>query len=620
MTTDKHDLLSAYIEQEMQQAEGGRYGNDGVETFRKQALDYYNAVPRGDEVDDRSQIVSQDLASAVSANEALMRSMLLDDATIRIEAESPEDEAMAKAESDICRDVIFRYNEGSRIVMASVKDSLISRQAVVAIDIEEIDGQNNFNLRSVPSENISFQAGYEGKLQDIRFFAERVQLTRSDLVEAGVPREKVANMGSSAVIDNGTQSARNADRTSWPGEAADPSMEIVDSWYAYIKADLDDDGIAERYRCLYVDDKCVQYELHDILPYAMGSPFVSPHRLSGESLHDKLKQVQDIGTSLDRQLMDNVSLINNGRYVYDPARVTEDDIMSPTAGGGIRASDPSAVIQLQVLDVTPGILAAKEQNRRRRSEVAGAAMDMASAEGQLATKNVLQVSVEKSNSELITVLIASNLAESLMRGLFILVHESLRRFATRPYVARVSGQAVPINPLLWQQARHWTAKPGKSPQEKGQEAQALGMHIQLSAQAMQSGMQGVLADPTTLYRTQMRYLALNGVSDPETYAIDPTSPAAQQAMSAMQQQQQQLQQLQAMSDKMQLDLEQAKIAEDGRQHDEEIKWKYYDTDLDAEQKAAGEAMRERTHIETAKANASARNGADQSPTSNEGAA
>jgi len=111
-------------------------------------------------------------------------------------------------------------------------------------------------------------------------------------------------------------------------------------------------------------------------------------------------------------------------------------------------------------------------------------------------------------------------------------------------------------------------KAGKSPGEKAQMTQALGAHVQLQAQAMQLGMDGILADANTLYKTQMLYLKMSGIEDAESLAIDPASPSAQQAAQGKAQQAQAMAQAQQRITDLTIQLEQAKIAEDGRQADQ----------------------------------------------------
>ncbi len=243
--------------------------------------------------------------------------------------------------------------------------------------------QIDFEVCAAPIENIMYQAGYVGKLQDIRFFAERLRFTRSDLVDMGIDRTLVDSLQPFSEAMTGT--ARQRDQTTheiYDAETRD--QDIIDCHECYIRTDMDNDGISERYRVLVANRSiCLEYEPHDLLPYSLGSPFLQAHRLTGESLFDHLKMTQDIKTAYHRQLIDNTSAINNGRYVYDPSRVAEADVLNPKAGGGIRARDPAAVVPVPIPDVTSGILAALQYEDQRRSERGGASLDMLSADAQL---------------------------------------------------------------------------------------------------------------------------------------------------------------------------------------------------------------------------------------------
>ena len=599
---------AGFISDEFANAEGAQ--SDSMTNMRKMALQYYQGEPRGDEKEGRSQVISLDVAASVNTTLALMRSMLIDEAAISFEAFGPEDEPMAKAEADICQDAFYSENDGKLQLMHAIKDGLLSRQAVIALDVEEMeDGQNRIITRCVPSENIAYQAGYQGDdIQGMRFFAEMVPYTRSDLIQLGVDRNLVKGLpdGGSETF-NGARQERNTRSDQF--QAPEREEDIIHTWWCYILIDANNDGISERKRVLYCDNTVLMIEDADVVPYAVGSPFITPHRITGESLYDRLKQTQDTNTSLQRQLIDNVATINNGRYIYNPQTTNEDDILNPVAGGGIRSRAPGEVIPMVIPDVTSGILASLEFFRRKRGEIAGAATDMADAEAQLINKSATQASIDKSNSELITVLIADTLANTLMKQLFLLMRHFLRTYATRPYLAQVNGQAIPVDPKTWVPDRRVKVECGKSPAEKSQEAMALQQHLQMSLMAMQAGKEGILADDSTIYRTSLRLLEINGVKDAESYQIDPNSPRAQQARQAMAQQQEQMAQMQAQMLQMQAQIEEFKVKDASQKWKKELEHKYYETNIDAEMdeaKLAGQGAidleKERMKLEQAAAN------------------
>lgn len=581
---DRDKWLGAVIERYLDQAEGG--DSDELQAERAEALAYYNGDRRGDEIEGRSQQISMDVADCVNATLAMMGDMLVRDAKVSIDPDSDQDEISARAESDILNDVLMKDNPGERVLLASIKDALLLKNGCLKVRVEDRDTGDGklrlFRVESVPIENVSYLAAYEGPLQDIGFFAEKVRYTRSDLVEMGVDRATVDEL--EPLEKWWGEVAAERDQSWRPGPSAETSdQDVIECHEAYIRVDLDDDGISERWQVLVANkNKVLGKEKVDLLPYALGVPFLNPHRLTGESLFDRLKQIQDGKTALLRQLQDNVTVQNNYRVAFNPDLVRQEDVLNALPGGGIRVQDINAIMQLPVLDVTGGILQALDSYDRRRSQAAGAALDMGSAEAQVAFKSATAASIERGNQELVTNMIARNLAVTMMRDLYLLLHEFLRRYAQRPYVARVAGQSVPVDPRQWPQRTRLTVQCGLSPTERASRQATLGQLLQLQSAAMQAGLDGIVADVTTLYRTATRWLELGGIEEPQRYVIDPQSPSAQQAQAGKQQQAQAMQQAQETIQRLMFQLEQAKLAEDARQHDADVRFKYYDADQKAE--------------------------------------
>lgn len=636
--------LGMICQNELSRAEGGQ--SDNVQANRTAAMAYYNCAPRGDEIAGRSQVISSDVNDMINATLAMLTPMLSTDCVVEFEADSSEDETQTQAESDVVNQVIIEDNQGFIRIQEAVKDALLLKNGCLKIQVneevttetfdvagasdEEVaaflqqsgatgeatrDGDTvkvrlidrSFEICAVPIENISYQAGYTGKLQDIRFWAERVPYTRSDLVEMGIPKSVAMGLQPKSAAMTGTEDLRNqSHQDGYDAETRD--QDIIDCHQCFIRTDMDGDGISERYRVLIVEDgtDCLEYEPVDLLPYSIGSPFLQPHRITGESLYDHLKQTQDTKTAYIRQMIDNISTINNGRFAYDPSRVSEEDILNPVAGGGIRARDPSAIMPLPILDVTSGILQGLSYEDQRRSERGGASLDLLSADAQMVGETAHGIERQYASREALASMMCRNLAETLIRGIYVLTHEFMRRYATKPYTVQINGQTQQVNPTEWPQRNRVNVVVGMSPGERGSKQQTLMQHMQLQAQAMASGMGGILASPETIYRTGVNWLKMAGIDNPERLAVNPASPQAQQAAQAQQEAQQAQQQQMAQMQQLMLQLEQAKLAEDARQKDAEIKHKYYDTDADvavAEAKIAGQGVidleKQRMQSETA---------------------
>lgn len=619
----RRERLGAVIDAELGRAEGGEDGELGA--ARAEALKYYYARPRGDEIKGRSQVISTDVADMVNATLAMIVPMISTDCVVEFEPNGLEDEPAARMESDAVNKVMLEDNRGFIEIQEAVKDALLQRNGCLKVFTEDsenvrrlevpdglareqlamllqpqIDGEareledglltittpaRRFRVEAVPIENISYQAGYSGELQGIRFFAERMDYTRSDLVELGFDRKIVDGLAATGVRDaTGARSQRDGTATAADARDAETrDQDVIDCHEVYQLIDLDGDGISERYRALVADRSTVlEYEPADVLPYALGSPFLNPHRITGESLFDHIKSSQDVKTALGRQLIDNVTVINNGRYAYDPDQVNEQDVLRPRAGGGIRARNPSmALVPIVIPDVTSGILAALQYEDKRRTERGGASLEMLSSDMQLAGETAHGVERQYASREALASMMATNLGETLIRGAYALMHQAMRLYSIGPLMVRRSGEYVEVDPRRWPERTRLNVTTGMTPGARGHMEQALGLHQQMQNLAVQAGGLGVLVDPGSIFRTAVERLRMAGVPNPERHAVDPDSPQARAAAQAKQQegaqaaaQAQQLQQ--AM---LQIEGGKVEVSRQGHQLDrqtdiEELRFKY----------------------------------------------
>ena len=621
--SDKMRWLGGIVQNELNRAEGG--GEDELQANRQKALNYYFCRPRGDEVADRSKVISSDVADVINATLALLVPMLSTDAIVEFEPNGEEDETSAKAESDVVNAIIIEDNRGFIQIQSAVKDGLLLKNGVMKVSVDERitvlryeianvdelqvaqlmtdlrpnqeaerDGdtltitttQRQFITNAVPVENISYTSGFIGRLQDVPFFAERIEYSRSDLIELGISKKTVDALSPSSSTNNGAKLARLDTQTD-DNDAETKDQEIIDCHECYIMVDMDNDGIGERHRVLVANEQTVlETEPEDMLPYAMGSPFLNPHQITGESLFDHLMQTQDSKTAFMRQLHDNIATVVNGRYVYNPAQASEEDILSPKAGGGIRARDPSAVLPLMVPDVTSGILTGLSYEDQRRTERGGAAIDLLTAQSQIIGETAHGIERQMASREAMTSMMATNFSESMIRDLYLLTHEFMRRFANEPIMVRINGSYQETDPTQWPQRTRLNVRTGMSPGQRGHMQTVLMQHMQLQTQAMQLGMDGVLASAQTIYRTGIDWLRLAGIDNPERLSIDPNSQPALQRIQQTQEAQQEAQQKaeqQAQQDAQAAQaLEVAKLQSDNKQHQGDLEHKYYDTNTDAQ--------------------------------------
>ncbi len=617
---DRRAWLGGIIHRELAQAANQ---SDESETLRADSVRYYLCAPRGDEIDGRSRAHSADVADMVLAVLGMLVPMLTGDTIAVFKAKSAQDRELAEAESRAVNQIIIEDNRGSIEIQEALKDALLMRNGAMKVTressetvqllntgglselqaraagnrlkqqgahVEKGDGvlrvvteEGRFLVESVPIENLSWSAGDGSEVQKKRFFAEAVDLTRSELRKRGVPDKLVDTLGTGS--REASTGPRSGPLDDMEGQSED--QQVISCHDCYLMVDLDGDGISERWRVLVADEKTVlEEERVELVPYAVGTCIINPHRLEGESLFEHLRGIQDSKTTLTRELENNVMLNNNGRVIFDPSRASEEDIMNPVAGGGIRARDPSAVVAMAVPDQTGGILAALTYADKRRSERGGAALDMMQADRQIVGETATGIERQYSQREQMVMMYASNFAETLIRSLFMLVHQTARIYGREPISVEMRGEFVELDPAQWAPRTNLNVKVGMTPGARAHMQQALLAHVQLSAQAMAQGMQGVLASPQTLYATQKLNLQMAGVQDVDALLIDPSSEAAQQAAkanadAAAAAQQQQM----AMLDR-QLAIEEQRVMVEEMKSRGELSHKYFATEAQMAMKEA----------------------------------
>lgn len=614
---ERMKFLGDLVEKELSQAEGQ---GDELERNRAEAVRYYEGAPRGDEVKNRSAAISMDVADMTNSVLAMLLPMLSTDATVEFEPESEEDEAQAKLESDVLNRVVIEDNRGWVEIQEAIKDGLLKKNACMKVrmanreetrtfnvsdasddqraaivnDPETPDGETRrvsgdlltatrtsrfFVVAAVPVENITYQAGYTGELRDIRFFAEALEYTRSDLVNMGIPKGVVDKLQAYGALPGTTRVKKDR------GSANSRDQDIIQCHEAYVLTDMNGDGVSERYKVLVANSRtCLEYEPADLVPYALGSPFINPHTLTGESLFDHTKASQDVKTSLIRQLLDNTAAINNGRYIYNPERTNEEDVLNPTAGGGIRSRDPQGVIPVIIPDVTSGIMMALQYEDKRRTERGGAALELMTGQAQLVGETAFGIERQYASREAMVSMMAANFSETLLRDLYLLTHEFLRRYSSGTFKVRLHGKFTEVDPKTWKPRTRLNVKTGMSPGARGHMQNALGQSIQLQAAAMQSGLAGVVASPVTLYRTHIDWLRLAGIANPERLLIDPESDAAKQAVADQQAAARQAAAAQQKLLETQLEIERMKVRQREIEAAGKLQHDFYETDTNAQMK------------------------------------
>ena len=134
-TLDVEEIQTACRKQ-LEQASGSFYST--VSEHRANLDKQFHGRPYGDEVEDRSQVVSTDIADTIAwIIPALIKIFAGSEQAVRFEPQNADDEEAALQETDVCSYVFYRQNDGFHVLYEAFHDALIKKNCVIKTWWEE---------------------------------------------------------------------------------------------------------------------------------------------------------------------------------------------------------------------------------------------------------------------------------------------------------------------------------------------------------------------------------------------------------------------------------------------------------------------------------------------------
>jgi hypothetical protein len=214
----------------------------------------------------------------------------------------------------------------------------------------------------------------------------------------------------------------------------------------------------------------------------------------------------------------------------------------------------------------------------------GAALALQQPQDQLVKAGITAQAADRqmSSSEQQAAMIARTIAETLVRSLFLLVHNMLRLQFPEPIMLNRSGQWAPVNPSEWQPRTRVNVKVGLSPSERSRKAQSLQQTIQQQLGLLQGGGNGVIVDLNGIHRALLDWSSSVDLDNAEKYYLDPESQQSQQAAAAMAQKSeaQRAAELEALTSEAQAQALNAQL--DHQTEQQKLQFDYFKTILEAQ--------------------------------------
>lgn len=616
--------------------------NDTVSKQRESAMDYYYALPFGNEVEGRSQYVDSSVMDTIEwIKPSLMRVFASGDEMVTFEPHGPEDVESAEQATDYVNHIFTKDNNGWEILYTWFTDALLQKNGIVKVwwddyedwNREEYNGldEQEFNLLimspdievmehtsyvddygakhdvvikrtsytgRVKIENVppdEFLISREAKdIKDARFVCHRVRKTLSELRlmypdEDLDPREIGGGDDDMSAFSSERLSRYEFDKSAdyfggWGSPNDDEALQTYWLHESFIKTDYDGDGIAELRKVCSVGSKILANDPIDKVPFVSITPVKIPHKFFGLSIADLIMDLQLIKSTLMRNLMDNMYNMNFGRYAVLEGQANLDDLLSQRPGGVVRVKSPNAIMPLATppLEASSfqmlGYLDEQRESRSGVNKYSQGLNDNALTSHTTATAVNATMTAAQSRVELI----ARCFAETGVRDLMNCIYELVLKNQDKERIVKLRNQWVPVRPDMWRDKMDCTVAVGIGNGNRDQQLMHLTTMLQFAGDAMRGGLN--IVNEKNLYNMGAALIKNMGFQNIGDFLTDPEmappqpDPAEQEKMMEMQIKQQELQ-IKAAD----LQLKQQKLQQESAEAAVDARLKAAELQLEAEQ-------------------------------------
>lgn len=570
-----YEALVAFLQEEEERAEDSDLQQD-----RAAALGFYNGELFGDEEDGRSQVVTRDVAEVVDyMTVSILRTMVSGDKAVEFDiAEAPKPREPAPegqpappkppSQSEIVTAAVTREfyqgQDGYRVLHDWIKAGLLEKSSVCKVCVEEQDPIRREAV--LPPEALAFEVenGLEpiasaempdGQIaiawhepqppvfrdyvvpnEEFRVAADARDMdkgcvydcfimpkTESELIEMGFDVDGLGDDGYS-VEDETLRNARDGNRSDAYLRANYRTGANRRYWLReeYARFDLNGDGVAELIKVFRVGNTVLDVEEIEEQPGVIWCPFPMPSRLVGQSLADKVMDIQRVNSVALRQTLDSFYLANKPRtWINENAMgdTTIDDLLNPNVGAIIRwkgAIKPETVPS--GFDLSSALALMEKLNGEKESRTGITRLNQG-MDADALNKTATGTALMQAQGQQIEEYVARNFAEAFAR-LMLKKYRLMRRFG-RPIEITIDGQMIQTNPQEWPEDTNVVVRVGLGSGRKEQRIQYRQGVLAIAAQALEGGAR--MFTEENLYNNMRGLIADMNLGPINELITDPTS-------------------------------------------------------------------------------------------------
>lgn len=365
--------------------------------------------------------------------------------------------------------IYYDGNEITQTELESIPEGTLD-PSLVTVDVEGLrtSGGDGF----VCVENVApedFVINKSARALDhpsCRFASHQIQTTRSDLIRQGFDRDSVERIPRSSTNRVLSRSNEHLARIAKEGGSiletttrTDSEMPVVYN-ESYTLIDRDDDGVSEWWQVCSGGERAEVFL--SAVPVA-GHPFAAvtaipiPHRFYGLSVPDSASDLEDVNTTLIRQLLNSLYRATDPRTVVlasgrgDAAVPMADlgQLVNSRPNSYVLEYAPGAIRPFPQPDKPLEILPALERISKMKAERLGVSADAMGINPDSISKHVVGTLVQQSAAAQRIVLYARIFAATGVRDIFRLIYRTLLTYQSRPLSIRLRNRWVEVDPSSW---------------------------------------------------------------------------------------------------------------------------------------------------------------------------
>jgi len=583
MAKMKDAEVLALLGQLLENSIGFLEGTIGSE--RRTAFKYYLGKPYGNEIEGRSQVVTQDVLEVVeNILPSLLRIFTAGEQIVKFDPQGPEDQEIAEQCTDYVNYIFMKDNPGFMILYTMFKDALLQKNGFVkhyykeieketkeeyvnltdteytsllmADDVEiledfekEVEAERGTEILHdvkilrrkkegrVVVENVAPEEMFCSKnaksLSDAQFLAQRVIKTRAEIIAMGFDKKLVDKLPS---YTDGFYNQEHTERELYQTESPDTEYQSIDKSTDYVRLvecytyiDYEKKGKPTLRKITMGGNESIilDNEEIDYIPFSMVTPIPMPHLFFGMSVADLVMDLQLMKSTVLRQTMDNMYLQNNARHLVIDGQVQLDDLITSRPGGIVRTKGPGAVTPLATpsfLNEGLAMLEKIDQLKEARTGISRSQMgaDPNTIQKSHTTATSVNALVNAATQRI--ELIARIFAETGVKDLFKCIMQLVTKYQDKSRIIRLRNNFVEMNPTDWaDKEMDVSIQVGLGTGNTDQRVNLLSQILNIQQMLVKEGGYGRLVDENKIYNTLEKLVVNAGFKSAEPFFVDPAT-------------------------------------------------------------------------------------------------